>query len=108
MLYVQHLPDLTRFDADSLAQLSYISTLYIQSWPSIEKFKFRLGSVVSGLASLKKLSARILEYNGVLYDQVSRKLSEICNKLLQKSLSFVFRFWEPSGPNFASWKSRDL
>lgn len=67
---MQHLPDLKRFDADSLAQLSYLRTLRIQSWPSIEKFKFRLGAVVSGLSSLRKLSARILEPNGVLYDQV--------------------------------------
>ena len=64
-LSVQYLPDLTRFDADSLAQLSFLKRLNIQSWPSIEKFKFRLGSVVSGLASLRSLSARILEPNGV-------------------------------------------
>ena len=40
--------------------------LYIQSWPSIEKYKFRLGSVVSGIASLRTLSAIIEEPNGLL------------------------------------------
>ena len=69
-LTVRHLPDLKRFDADSLAQLSVLTHLKIQSWPSIEKFKFRLGSVVSGLSSLRKLSATILETNGVLTDQI--------------------------------------
>lgn len=69
-LHVIHLPELSRFDADSLAQLSYLKKLIIQSWPSIEKFKFRLGSVVSGIASLRSLSAMILEPNGVLYDQI--------------------------------------
>ena len=44
--------------------------MHIQSWPSIEKFKFRLGSVVSGLSSLRRLSARILEPNGLLTDQI--------------------------------------
>ncbi len=69
-LTVQHLPNLTRFDADSLAQLGYLTRLNIQSWPSIEKFKFRLGSVVSGISSLRYLSARINEPNGMLTDQI--------------------------------------
>lgn len=69
-LTVQHLPDLTRFDADALASLHYLKHLRIQSWPSIERFKFRLGSVVSGLPSLNTLSALLLESNGVLYDQI--------------------------------------
>jgi hypothetical protein len=69
VLTVQHLPNLTRFDADSLANLNYLTRLNIQSWPSIEKFKFRLGSVVSGIASLRYLSAIILEPNGQLTDQ---------------------------------------
>ena len=68
-LTVQYLPNLTRFDADSLAQFDYLTNLRIQSWPSIERFKFRLGSVVSGIASLRRLSARIIEPNGVLADQ---------------------------------------
>jgi hypothetical protein len=42
----------------------------LQSWPSIEKYKFRLGSVVSGLAPLRTLSAIILERSGILTDQI--------------------------------------
>ncbi len=69
-LRVQYLPELKRFDADSLSHIAYLTKLHIQSWPSIEKYKFRLGSVVSGLASLRILSARINEPNGVLTDQI--------------------------------------
>ena len=46
------------------------SFFLLQSWPSIEKYKFRLGSVVSGLPSLRTLSAIILEPSGVLTDQI--------------------------------------
>ena len=70
VLRVQHLPDLKRFDGDSLSHIGYLTKLYIQSWPSIEKYKFRLGSVVSGIASLRTLSAIINEPNGLLTDQI--------------------------------------
>ena len=80
-LMVHDLPDLKRFDADSLTQLTYLSDLHIQSWPEIEKFKFRLGSVISGLASLKSLKAKILEPSHILTDQLlgafGPKLKEI-------------------------------
>merc|ERR1719219_1909739 len=80
-LSVRDLPNLTRFDADSLTQMTYLSNLKIQSWPNIEKFKFRLGSVISGLASLKSLSAKILESSHILTNQIlgafGPKLKEI-------------------------------
>ena len=59
--------------------LRYFEIFVSQSWPSIEKYKFRLGSVVSGLASLRKLSTKILEPS--LTDQIlgafGPKLKEI-------------------------------
>ena len=70
VLRVQHLPDLKRFDGDSLTHIAYLTKLYIQSWPQIEKYKFRLGSVVSGIASLRTLSAIINEPSGYLTDQI--------------------------------------
>ncbi|CAB4054588.1 unnamed protein product [Lepeophtheirus salmonis] len=70
ILSVRNLVDLKRFDSDSLTQLTNIRRLFIQSWPTIEKFKFRLGSLVSGLSSLHYLSARIEEPSGVLTDQI--------------------------------------
>ena len=58
---------------------SLFPILISQSWPSIEKYKFRLGSVVSGLASLRTLSTKILEPS--LTDQIlgafGPKLKEI-------------------------------
>jgi len=79
-LVVQDLRNLTRFDADSLTQLTYLSDLKIQSWPTIEKFNFRLGSVISGLA-IKSLTAKILEPSHILTDQLlgafGPKLKEI-------------------------------
>ena len=58
---------------------SVFPILISQSWPSIEKYKFRLGSVVSGLASLRTLSTKILEPS--LTDQIlgafGPKLKEI-------------------------------
>lgn len=80
-LHIHDLPDLKRFDADSLGSLTYLSSLHIQSFPEIEKFKFRLGSVISGLASLKSLTAKMMEKSGVLTDQIlgayGPKLKEI-------------------------------
>ena len=59
----------------------YETHFCIQSWPKIEKFKFRLGSVISGLASLKSLTAKIMEDSGILTDQLlgafGPKLKEI-------------------------------
>ena len=60
--------------------LKFLFPFFIsQSWPSIEKYKFRLGSVVSGLASLRTLSTKILEPS--LTDQIlgafGPKLKEI-------------------------------
>ena len=59
--------------------LRYFEIFVSQSWPSIEKYKFRLGSVVSGLASLRTLSTKILEPS--LTDQIlgafGPKLKEI-------------------------------
>ena len=89
VLRVQHLPDLKRFDADSLAHISYLTKLYIQSWPSIEKYKFRLGSVVSGIASLRTLSAIINEPNGLLTDQI---LGAFGPKLRELELSGKLHF----------------
>ena len=60
-LNVQELPQLERFDGDTLTRLRLLSTLRIQTWPKIEKYRFRLGSTLSGIPSLRKLSVRVLE-----------------------------------------------
>jgi Leucine-rich repeat (LRR) protein len=78
-LSIDQLPELERFDADSLTRLRLLSSLRVQTWPQIEKYRFRLGGVLSGVAALQRLSVRILE--PVLSDQLlgafSPKLQEI-------------------------------
>ena len=59
-LIIQDLP-LERFDADTLTRLRLLTSLQIQTWPKIEKYRFRLGSALSSLPSLNKLSVRVLE-----------------------------------------------
>ena len=93
LLRVQHLPDLKRFDGDSLAHISYLTKLYIQSWPSIEKYKFRLGSVVSGIASLRTLSAIINEPNGLLTDQILGKARFRNYSYMVFQVSIIFSKW---------------
>lgn len=72
-LSVVDLKQLERFDADSLSRLRLLSTLNIQTWPRIEKYRFRLGGVLSSVPSLRKLSVRVLE--SALTDQLLNAFS---------------------------------
>lgn len=67
-LTIQDLP-LERFDADTLTRLRLLTSLRIQTWPKIEKYRFRLGSALSNIPSLRKLSVRVLESS--LTDQLT-------------------------------------
>lgn len=57
---IQDLP-LERFDGDTLTRLRLLTSLRIQTWPKIERYRFRLGSALSNIPSLRKLSVRVLE-----------------------------------------------
>ncbi|XP_069684863.1 chaoptin [Periplaneta americana] len=59
-LVIQDLP-LERFDGDTLTRLRLLTSLRIQTWPKIEKYRFRLGNALSNIPSLRKLSVRVLE-----------------------------------------------
>ncbi|XP_075216826.1 chaoptin [Lycorma delicatula] len=61
VLNVQDLPRLERFDTDSLTGQKQLFHLKTQTWPSIEKYRFRLGSVLSSLPSLRTLEVKIHE-----------------------------------------------
>ncbi|XP_046988101.1 chaoptin-like [Schistocerca americana] len=67
-LNVEDLPYMERFDADSLTGLPLLTKLRIQTWPKIEKYRFRVGSALSSVWSLRELSVRVLE--PVLSDQL--------------------------------------
>ncbi|XP_026688431.1 chaoptin-like, partial [Diaphorina citri] len=60
-LNVQHLPKLERFDSDSLLKNVFLQNLKIQTWPKIEKYRFRLSSILGSLHSLKKVSVDVQE-----------------------------------------------
>ncbi|XP_052132623.1 chaoptin, partial [Frankliniella occidentalis] len=55
------LPRLERFDSDSLSRLRALTSLSTQTWPRIEKYRFRLGNTLSAVPSLRRLSVRVLE-----------------------------------------------
>ncbi|XP_065338557.1 chaoptin [Cloeon dipterum] len=78
-LIIDDLPKLERFDADSLTRLRLLASLRIQTWPQIERYRFRLGGVLSGVAALQKLAVRVLEpvLNDQLLGAYSPKLQEI-------------------------------
>ncbi|KAI5697778.1 hypothetical protein M8J75_015495 [Diaphorina citri] len=88
-LNVQHLPKLERFDSDSLLKNVFLQNLKIQTWPKIEKYRFRLSSILGSLHSLKKVSVDVQEVK--LSDQLqgifNSKLREL--EITGKDLKFI-------------------
>ncbi|KAJ8874122.1 hypothetical protein PR048_024963 [Dryococelus australis] len=60
-LSVRDLPLMQRFDADTLTSLPALTHLDIQTWPDIERFRFRLGNVLSSVPSLRSLAVDVKE-----------------------------------------------
>lgn len=60
-LDVSQLKSLERFDSDSLLKLKILSNIKIQTWPRIEKYRFRLGNLLTNVPSLRKLTVEVLE-----------------------------------------------
>ncbi|KAG8232838.1 hypothetical protein J437_LFUL010946 [Ladona fulva] len=79
-LQMQGLQRLERFDADSFSSLRRMSTLKVQTFPGIEKYRFRLGSVLSNVPSLRRLHVHILE--PLLSDQLLRAFSPKLRELV--------------------------
>uniref|UniRef100_A0A0A9ZGU7 Chaoptin n=3 Tax=Lygus hesperus TaxID=30085 RepID=A0A0A9ZGU7_LYGHE len=73
-LNLQHLNKLERFDADSLVSCSQIVSLKVQTWPNIEKYRFRLPAVLATLKYLQRLSVHVVEKK--LTDQLSDAFSK--------------------------------
>jgi hypothetical protein len=57
-----------RFDSDVLSGLRNLRNLAVETYPNIEKYRFRLGAVLSGMGSLEELRVKIRE--NVLSDQL--------------------------------------
>ena len=60
-LLVHDLPDLKRFDADSLTQLTYLSRLYIQSWPG--RSVTNIDGIQLFLATRKERKDKLIMFN---------------------------------------------
>ncbi|OXA59460.1 Chaoptin [Folsomia candida] len=57
-----------RFDSDVLSNLLNLRKLSVETYPNIEKYRFRLGAVLSGIESLDELNVQIKE--STLSDQL--------------------------------------
>ncbi|BES97566.1 LRR_TYP [Nesidiocoris tenuis] len=99
-LNLQHLNKLERFDADSLVGCSQIVDLKVQTWPNIEKYRFRLPAVLATLKHLRKLSVHVVErkLTDQIVDAFSKKISvlEITGDALQEMGPDALRGLEPS------------
>ncbi|KAF6203822.1 hypothetical protein GE061_002157 [Apolygus lucorum] len=99
-LNLQHLNKLERFDADSLVSCSQIVSLKVQTWPNIEKYRFRLPAVLATLKYLQRLSVHIVEKK--LTDQLSEAFSkklrvlEITGSSLQEIGADALKGLDPS------------
>lgn len=87
-LDVSNLKKLERFDSDSLIKLRILSSIKIQTWPRIEKYRFRLGNLLANVQSLRRLKVHILETH--LTDQ------------LLGSFNPKLKYLEITGPNLKS------
>ncbi|XP_014270178.1 chaoptin [Halyomorpha halys] len=78
-LDIQKLDHLERFDSDSLQECKMIKSLRVQTWPKIEKYRFRLARIISTLKSLKHLSVLVTEDK--LTDQLIQAFPKKLNSL---------------------------
>lgn len=78
-LDVSNLRALERFDSDSFARLKMLNRIKIQTWPQIEKYRFRLGNLLANVPSLKYLSVEIMESH--LTDQLLGSFNPKLNNL---------------------------
>ena len=60
-LNIQDLNELLRFDTDSLVKSKRQKWLKTQTWPKIEKYRFRLSRLISTLTRLKRLTVKVTE-----------------------------------------------
>uniref|UniRef100_A0A1B6GDA1 LRRCT domain-containing protein n=1 Tax=Cuerna arida TaxID=1464854 RepID=A0A1B6GDA1_9HEMI len=67
-LNIENLPFLERMDSGTLSNQTMLKSLQVQTWPQIEKYRFRLASVLTTIPSLEKLSVNIQE--DILSDQL--------------------------------------
>ncbi|CAL4131218.1 unnamed protein product [Meganyctiphanes norvegica] len=69
VLVLKNLDEIDRFDYDALSSMTYIRELYMNTFPNIEKYRFRVGHLLATVHTLQKLHLEIREE--ALTDQLS-------------------------------------
>ncbi|XP_064104932.1 chaoptin-like [Macrobrachium nipponense] len=67
-LVLRNLDDITRFDYDALSHMTFLRELYMNTFPSIEKYRFRVGHLLATVHTLQKLHLEVREES--LTDQI--------------------------------------
>lgn len=68
-LLLRSLKEITRFDYDTLSHMTYLQELFMNTFPHIEKYRFRVGHLLATVHTLQKLHLEIRE--DALTDQLS-------------------------------------
>ena len=68
-LVLKNLDHIARFDYDTLSHMTFLRELYMNTFPNIEKYRFRVGHLLATVHTLKKLHLEVRE--NALTDQLS-------------------------------------
>ncbi|MCL4120525.1 UNVERIFIED_CONTAM: hypothetical protein GTU68_060319 [Idotea baltica] len=68
-LGLRSLDEITRFDYDTLSHMAFLRELYMNTFPHIEKYRFRVGHLLATVHTLQKLHLEIRE--NALTDQLA-------------------------------------
>ncbi|KAK3859573.1 hypothetical protein Pcinc_034324 [Petrolisthes cinctipes] len=68
-LVLRNLDNISRFDYDVLSNMTFLRELYMNTFPTIEKYKFRVGHLLATVHTLQKLHLEVRE--NALTDQIT-------------------------------------
>ncbi|XP_047469149.1 chaoptin-like [Penaeus chinensis] len=68
-LVLSNLDKIKRFDYDALSHMTFLRELYMNTYPNIEKYRFRVGHLLATVHTLKKLHLEVRE--NALTDQIT-------------------------------------
>nr|XP_045584572.1 chaoptin-like [Procambarus clarkii] len=68
-LMLRNLDQISRFDYDALSHMTFLRELYMNTFPGIEKYRFRTGHLLATVHTLQKLHLEVRE--NALTDQIT-------------------------------------
>ncbi|XP_071533425.1 uncharacterized protein [Panulirus ornatus] len=68
-LVLSNLDKISRFDYDALSHMTFLRELYMNTFPEIEKYRFRVGHLLATVHTLQKLHLEVRE--NALTDQIT-------------------------------------